>query len=47
MKKKFGDDKIDMKQRSDAYGEAFAKVTSAQQKKIDEYKKKDEERFQK
>ncbi len=30
VKKKFGDDKIDMKQRSEAYGEAFEKITSAQ-----------------
>ncbi len=36
-----------MKQRSEAYGDAFEKITSAQQKKIDEFRKKDEERFQK
>jgi len=28
--KKFGDEKIDMKQRSEAYGDAFEKITSAQ-----------------
>ncbi len=47
VKKKFGDDKIDMKQRSEAYGEAFEKITSAQQKKVDEFRKKDEDRFNK